>query len=337
MRSGLKRQIMRNTRKLAALFSVTALVAACGGGDSRSTTPLPIPAGPEVKAVDMVTSVPAPTYTGEDLIFFNLLNVERAQCGFGLLAQNSKLDAAAFAHSTYGVLNNFFNHNEISTNPGYTGGDHIMRINAAGYPVTDKTSTEALNGGGGVVGLRGLLSAPYHMAALLGAYRDIGVAFVTNPVSNIPLLTTNYAFSSALGPQLLSTSDVLTYPCLGSNEVKRQLRGETPNPVPGRDLSVNPIGTPIFVKVRVGNTLTIDSATVVNTVTGAPVTMRTPVTANNDPYLKISPFVSYFSSSEGYIAPENSLEPNTTYQATVTGTNNKVGFTRTFTFKTGTY
>jgi uncharacterized protein YkwD len=144
---------MRNTRKLAALFSVTALVAACGGGDSRSTTPLPIPAGPEVKAVDMVTSVPPPTYTGEDLIFFNLLNVERAQCGFGLLAQNSKLDAAAFAHSAYGALNNFFNHNEISTNPGYTGGDHIMRINAAGYPscqqwlVTDKTSTRGRRGG----------------------------------------------------------------------------------------------------------------------------------------------------------------------------------------------
>ncbi len=329
---------MRNTKTLAALFSVTALVAACGGGgDSRSSTPLPIPPGPEVKAVDMVTSVPAPTYKGEDLAFFNKLNAERAHCGFGLLAQNSKLDAAAFAHSTYGALNNFFNHNEISTNPGYTGGDHIMRINAAGYPVTDKTSTEALNGGGGVISVRSLLVAPYHMASLLGPYRDIGVSFVTNPVNNIPLLTTNYAFPSALGPQLLSTSEVLTYPCMGSNGVGRELNGETPNPVPGRDLSVNPIGTPILVMVRVGNTLTIDSAMVVNAATGAPVTMRTPVTVKNDPYLKILPYASYFSSNEGYVAPENSLEPNTTYQATVTGTNNKVAFTRTFTFKTGTY
>ena len=57
--------------------------------------------------VGVVTSVATSTYTDEKLVAFNQLNSDRAQCGFGKLQQNAKLDVAAQGHADWLAANPF--------------------------------------------------------------------------------------------------------------------------------------------------------------------------------------------------------------------------------------
>ena len=128
----------------------------------------------------------------------------------------------------------------------------------------------------------------------------------------------------------MARTDIKTYPCEGTTGVNFQLRGEIPNPVPGRDLAVNPIGTPILFVVRDGNVLQITNVSMVKTLTGAVIALRDVVTAANEPNK------GYFSLNEAYVAPNAPLERNTQYTVTFSGTNSGSPFTnRTFTFATG--
>jgi hypothetical protein len=74
---------------LLASLTTLALVG-CGRGSSDKSS---IPA--ENKDAFLVLSVPVPKYSGQALKAFETLNVERARCGFGELAQNSQIDIAA--------------------------------------------------------------------------------------------------------------------------------------------------------------------------------------------------------------------------------------------------
>jgi hypothetical protein len=142
------------------------------------------------------------------------------------------------------------------------------------------------------------------------------------------ILQWNGAYSLAAGAQALAASDVQTYPCDGSAGVDRQLSNESPEPVPGRDLASNPLGTSVYIAARRGNTLVVSAVAMTNTRTGAPVTLRDVVSAANDPQRD-------YGANEAYVAADAPLQPSTPYQVTVSGTNNGVAFTRSFTFTTG--
>jgi hypothetical protein len=352
-----------NLLKAAALGASCAALFACGGGGAGETTPTgttvtfkSICAGGATKTsivsqadadaqcaapASVVTSIPAATYFAgsEELAAYTLLNSERARCGFGLLVQNGQLDASARASADWLTLNNYNGHIQVSGTPGFTGVTNQDRNATAGYVSSnsweswaDVSGTNAKTGEG-QLGVRGLLIAPYHMASMLSDAKDVGVSIrnATDSASTygprvISMFELSYKDSN--GPQVLDASAVVTFPCDGSTQVQPALTGEDPNPVPGRNLASAPLGSSLYIAVRRNNTLVVSSASLVKVATGAPVVLRPVVSAGNDPY-------GLYRSHEAYIAPEAPLSANSTYQATVTGTNNGVAFSRTFSFTTG--
>lgn len=322
---------MNNTLKLAGITSVVVLVG-CGGGGSSTAVSSPAPTLPVSSVANLVSSVPPANYAGESAAAFNLLNAERSRCGFGLLAQNSLLDAAAAAHANYTFGAGDTAHTETAGQPGFTGATAPDRATAKGYAANVFSVGEVMSVGPGLMAIRALLNAPYHLNALVRGYRDIGIG-IQNTDPQVARFVADLGYPLAVGEQLFGGSDVNTYPCEGTAGVDRQMRGETPNPVPGRDLVTSPIGTSISVKVRPGNVLAITNSGMANVTTGAIIPMRAPVTASNDPN-KVNG-ASYFRAEEGYVAPDVPLDANTKYQVTIVGTNNGVPFSRTFVFTTG--
>jgi uncharacterized protein YkwD len=338
------------TRKFFSLLTAAAVatLAACGGGGDGSPTSAPAASTPPAGS-SIVASVLASTYASgsEERAAFTLLNAERQRCGFGQLAQSVQLDAAAKAHANYQIVNNIVSHFEnLSINPtGFTGADAAARVIAQGFIGAGAVADEiaAISGtsvktGMGEGGIRSLLNAPYHLNGLMSGYRDVGVSVRSSADAGAGaaavVLQLDAAYKASVGPQLMASSDVLTYPCDGTAGVDRQLSNETPNPVPGRDLRINPLGSTIYVAVLDGNTLAITSASMVKTSTGQFITLRTPITATNDPQGPCA--AGCFKSHQGYVVADAALEANLSYQVSINGTNNGTSFSRTFTFTTGT-
>lgn len=353
---------------ILSALALAASLTACGGGGGGDTpvatgsvgtggAPVTVGVDPLVPAVSstvaspltstIVATVAAPTYdsASEESAAFTLLNAERSRCGFGLLSQNTALDASARGHSDYQVLNNVITHvqTQTSTTRGFTGTLPVDRAIAQGYVAsvldtnfvrdelvqtitTDKT-------GRGANGVRGLLNAPYHLRAMLSGARDVGVSVRNGQDNGIPaqpgvLLTIDLSSKKSDGEQVVGPNEVVSYPCQGTTGVRRLLSNESPNPVPGRDLFSNPLGSTVYLATRPGNVLVITNASMTQTSTGQPVALRAAITATNDPN-------KIFLSNEAYISAENPLNINTSYQATISGTNNGQGFNQSFVFTTG--
>jgi len=331
----------------------------CGGGGGGSSTPATTytytcPADSSVqtstvsqadaqsRCSNIVATVATPTYsnTSEEYTAFNLLNAERSRCGFGKLAQNTTLDLAAQKHADYLLLNNSFTHTETNGSAGFYGINAWDRWSAAGYAwstgsegYTGFTGTSSMTGNGNYT-IRTLLAIPYHSAEMLRNYRDVGIAIRNNTlagaVSSGTRQVLEYAYTTAQGDQHQNGTATLIYPCSGTTGVYTSNTGEAPTPVPGRNLATSPLGHAITIKAYPGNTLAITSATLVTTVGGVAVTLRTPITQANDPY-----GTTYLGTHEGYILPDAPLATNTSYTATVNGTSNGVPFTLTSVFTTG--
>ena len=265
----------------------------------------------------------------------------RSNCGFGLLKQSTLLDQAASNHANWQLKNNYVGHLEVaSVTNGFTGILPTDRATYTGYSWTwdvrdayvSETGTSTKNG---AYHLRTLLSAPYHTRSLLSEGRDIGIA-IRNDVDAGSTATygqrvvtqMDLSSTSAEGTQLIAEGSVATYPCAGSDGLNYALRNESPNPVPGRDLAVNPVGHPIIVMGRAGSTVAITSVVLTNLAGGSAVAMLTPVTSSNDPNSSLPTHVSF-------VLPDQPLSPNASYQAIVNGTLNGTPFSRTFTFNTG--
>lgn len=344
--------------KVSIISSVamTAFLTACGGGGGgESAGPAPAPAVPPaivspvipVGGASLVTSVAAATYSpttqAEELAAFTRLNVERNRCGFGLLAQSSTLDISAKGHADWQLINNYHGHFQVAATTGFTGITPLDRAIAATYTTAGATvmihdEITSLVGssdktGFGVKGVQGLLAAPYHAVGLLSTARDVGISIRNNLDASSSYgsrIVAQFALGSQspAGPQMLAETDVQTYPCAGSTEVMPSLENESPNPVPGRDLALNPLGSTVIIVVREGQILSIASASMINKLTSAPVTLRTPMTALNDPNGSLK-------SNQAFISADAPLLPQTQYEVTVSGTNSGNGFTKTFTFTTG--
>ena len=341
--------IMRNL-KLGSTVLTLAALAACGGGGgsapANTVSSVPAPSQAALpKGSNIVNTIPVGTYTAdsEELQAFNLLNAERSSCGFGTLAQNVSLDKAALAHSNWVIVNNVLSHYEVAGTPLFTGAKAIDRIIAAGYLTSDEGDNEILSKttsrqklGFGKRGARELLNAPYHMAAALSGYRDVGTSVRSESDLGTPnpfiVLQFSLGYKVAEGPQVFASDEVKTYPCEGSTGVLPNMSGEIPNPVPGRELFGNPLGSTVYVQVRNGNTLKVLNASMTNAATGALVVLREPLTAANDPH---SAEGVRLSGHQALIMPDTQLTPLTKYQVTVTGTNDGISFSRSFGFTTG--
>lgn len=308
--------------------------------------PTQTPVAPTASMNNLVTSVPTPTYAtdSEELAAFNLLNSERNACGFGLLAQSATIDSSAQGHSNYQVLNKLITHiqNQQTMPTGFTGTTPLDRIIAAKYAVssTDQLGPyeviSAVQGsdvktGRGVVSVRRLLDAPYHMPGMLSETRDVGIAVRNGADNNTTAAsvytTIDFSSKASAGDQLADSSTVRTYPCNGTTGAIRQLSGEIPSPVPGRDLVLNPIGSSVYINVRKGNIIAINTASFVNLTTGVAVAMRAPVTKANDPN-------NFYRPYEAYVSADAPLDKSTSYRVMITGTNNGTSFGKNFVFTT---
>ena len=286
----------------------------------------------------------------EEVAAFKLLNAERDRCGFGTLLRNTNLDAAATAHADYQAFYGIIDHLEYaSTMPvGFTGRFPIDRVLAKGYAqrqaeigaVTDEITAligSSAKTGFGESGIRSLLNAPYHLRGLVSGYRDIGLAVRNNTdvgASKASVyLQINAAYLASAGPQLFPATEMHTYPCEGSTGVNFRLSNESPNPVPGRDLAVNPLGSTVLVTLRPGNRLMVTSSSFTQVSNGQVVATRAPVGSANDPYRGCAE--GCFTASEAYIAADAPMLANTMYRVNLAGTNNGLPFTNTFTFTTG--
>ena len=336
------------TRLIPAAVLVL-LLAACGGGSDSAAPPAvaasPPASTPLAAPPDVVSAYPSGS---EELAVYTLLNAERNRCGFGLLAANAQIDAAARAHADYQLINNRNSHLEDPNVPeGFTGIDPETRIRARGYTgaggVTDEyaffTSSSPIRSkfGLGEIAIRSLLNAPYHLNGLMSGFRDVGIAVRSNADTgsgaNGAFVQINAAYKAIVGPQLLGPTDVRTYPCDGATGINRLLPNESPNPVPGRDLNANPLGSTVYIAVREGNRLAITSASITDGATGQNVILRVPVTSANDPYGPCS--TGCFKAHQAYIVADTPLQPDNAYVVRITGTNNGAAFSRTFTFATG--
>lgn len=352
---------------------VALLLAACGGGgggESPTTaTPAPVvapaSASPTALAPAPANQLAAPAAAGEspapvaglvssthgvgseELAAFNLLNVERNRCGFGLLAQSAQLDTAARGHADYQIINGLLTHEQdgVRYPRGFTGRQPAERVAAAGYSGAGAVTDEivgffgtSVKTGLGPDAIRGLLSAPYHLRGLVASFRDVGISVRSSSdlgvASSSVYLQLNAAYKASQGPQSIGANEVNTYPCEGTTGVNRQLSNETPNPIPGRDLAVDPLGAVVYIGLREGNTLTISSAAMVEVATGRAVSLRAPVTARTDPYAPCRE--GCFKSHEAYVAADAPVKANTAYQVVLQGRNNNTPFSRSFVFTTGT-
>lgn len=347
-------------RTLAILITAAGVLSACGGGSS--SVPAPAPSGPpgpppDVAAVfstpslALVASVPTPTYPvgSEELAAFNKLNEERGACGFGLLKQDIRLDAAAKGHADWKLFNGYGGHYQDATLPLFTGVGPNERVAGAAYAnfgtfqvfdeivgargTSDKT-------GYGISSVRDLLNAPLHAQGMLSGAIDVGIAIRSSADVGVsptgPRVENQYdlAYMKTTGHQDPAAQVLLTYPCQGRTGVARQLNNEDPNPVPGRDLLAQPLGSSVQLRVRDGQILRLTTYTMTEIGTGTSVTVRPPVGAlyNNEQYAGTT---AAQGTHRTWIAADAPLKALTPYLVSLAGTIDGVAFSRQFVFTTG--
>src|SRR5471032_838213 len=339
---------------LSAAFMT--LVSACGGGGGGSTVSSPTtptapttPTGPTAPIVtpgDTQTTVPALTYaaTSQEYAFVSALNAFRSQVGLGLLAQNTKLDAASANHLTYILVNDVNNGGTVDFNaydpvtgrplmhienpllPKFTGVQEADRSKFAGYDGVYTGEEIGFGGGqGSVLVLNSLVQTVYHRAGLmLQNVREIGAAVGTDKSQTVVMelgLKTN---------QSVASDYVGVYPANGQTGIALHAFVEAPNPFP--DLSTanadfpNKTSYPVSISVVTGHTIAVSTFTVAEAGQATTLDARL-MTSANDPN-------RYLSSNVAFLIGKAPFKSATTYNVTFSGTNNGAAFTKQWSFTT---
>jgi hypothetical protein len=318
---------LKTTYKTLTLSLIAAAaLAACGGGgsgDAAGTATAPVVAAPKST---IVTSVPVATYAAgsDERAAYDLLNTERQKCGFGLLAQNAKLDAAAAAHSNYQLVNNVASHFETQGYSGFTGVSTIERAAAQVYPSAGLGEDIAFEASG-IQSMRALLVAPYHLAGLVTGYADVGMSFKSTQLAQQvrAVLTVDLGVQLTRTLQVGEVGSVATYPCAGVDGLRPNFtEQENWAAVSGTGAG----GTPIYIVAPNKELLIVSSASI--TPVGGGVVPVQVLTAANDPQKKLS-------ANQVFVIPPSSLVANTNYRVQISGTVGGAAFTKDFNFKTG--
>jgi VCBS repeat-containing protein len=311
---------------------------------------------------DLVTSVPEPAYAGnyaaEKVAVFNRLNDDRARCGFGKLAQNSKLDLAAQNHADYISSNGVSSHNEDRDLPGYTGFDVASRLNYVGYQFSKGNEIiSSLIWGAGTAGnttnnavsvkellatnlLRGLYATVYHLAGAMSSNRDAGIGIASKQTGfdstfNIkPLVIKSGTNLTSVG-QLTAQDEISTFPCNGIMGMHPVFGNEDPDPFPAVDRDVTPYGQPVYVMSGPNTSIVLNAGTI--TLRGGAAVPTTTLSAANDPQKQLQ-------GNQVFLVPTVRLADNAIYDVALSGTStglvspsNPTGtWTKSFSFTTGT-
>jgi hypothetical protein len=328
---------------LVSFFALTiSVLSGCGGGGGGGGGGAPSkPQNLDPQASSINTTYQAAVgLDTESTAMVNRINAERQACGFGALRQNGVLDAVARNHADWQLRNFISSHSEVFGSVGFTGVDANARAVFAGYNnggglvISDEfvdligSSNKA---GRGEASMRLLLVGPYHQIGMLRGFRDIGVSVRNNVDVGVSgsrvIAQVDVAYTSSDGDQLLGTSEVVTYPCQGVSGVAPRMTGEVPSVSATRDYAVNPTGQPIVVMGRAGQSISVTSAFITETASGASVPVAMLTSANDRNGL--------FRSNEVAIIPDVALSTFTSYSVSINGSNSGVPFSRNFSFTTG--
>jgi uncharacterized protein YkwD len=275
---------------------------------------------------------------------FELLNAERTRCGFSALKRHATLDSAARNHARWILLNWTSSHTESPNTPGFTGLDFGDRVDQVGGYYWGSLA-EILNTNFnsfvsldwkefGKTGMRSLMSAPFHMAGAFAPNHDVGISIALSaddPTADVRQTRKGYALVLEFAdvPKFVGTQNqqFLTYPCDGTTGTVTRLSNETPNPVPGRNLSTNPVGQPIMIVAGKKEKLTVTTATMTDAKNNNIVTLPL-LTHANDANKMVA-------EDTAFLIPDKPLSSNASYTVTLRGTSGQTPFDRTFTFSTG--
>ncbi|MCW5258308.1 CAP domain-containing protein [Verminephrobacter aporrectodeae subsp. tuberculatae] len=309
---------MKPKNELLATLVAGVALTACGGawgdgGDMLAPT-----------ASTIVTSVPAATYVANssEALAYETLNAERLQCGFGLLAQDIRLDQAAIGHLNYLAKNNVIGHFQKPGNAGFTGAELGDRAAAAGYDrkqVGETLSTVPFTEDADYA-VRLILSAPYHALVALYGLRDVGLSWGSTAVG---IRTLEVVFGLPENIAWQDAGKVLTYPCEGSAGVLAARGTEVPTPFPAEANAV--WGQPILVNGA--GDLRVAAASITGPGGSVAIKAFYGDGQTTDPN-------AWCKAGLACIIPV-ALATNTTYTATVSGTNAGAEFRSTFSFRTG--
>lgn len=297
---------MNKLTKFTLLTISAATLVACGGGSGESTPEPPPPSTNSsfnLNEVQMVTSVP-PAYAPNSVERGALeeSNRARSECGLGMATTDPRLDMAADMHARYLTVqkgNNSDAHFQTNlTNPWYRGHSPVNRAEVAGYAHSSSVSEGLANYESivirgpwtelevGAMSTRSLLAAPYHALDLLAPrmHMSVGASWSTrlglaneHPAADagiewgaiVNIFGTPVNAQGIQTVQSLPSNDVLTWPCNGTTgQASTRFPGESPSPLPGRNLRTNPAGAPFYFVSRLGSNLTIKSARLSNAATG---------------------------------------------------------------------
>lgn len=342
------------------LAATLLALAGCGGGGggASNATGIVVAAGPEAAAsattaVRGTAQVPASTPAAARSVdvaalrsaVLQVLQDERARCGFSPLASDASLDDAAASHGAYlaSAISNDTKgaHTQVPGTPGFTGESPTDRAKFAGYAtgaVNEAFAHSSLSTGDDVVAgalwptdraaahVKYLLSTVYHMAVLLSPRRDVGVGYAEQKGGSAFAQVTVMEFGTKAGVDNAAQSDLLTYPCEGTTVARAAFlpARETPNPMPG--VGDGTVGTPLYLRAPAGKVLVLrnhrlsgpDGVAVATTV----------LDAANDPAQRLG-------AAQVFVLPRQALVKGAGYHATFDGTIDGNAFSRSFSFQPG--
>jgi uncharacterized protein YkwD len=288
-----------------------------------------------VQDMTLQAVIPKAAYAGgsQELAAFNFINARRGACGFGQLKQDTRLDAAAFAHARYVATPSAaaLSHVEVkSIAPDlFTGINPSDRALAQGYPVALPYFDEDFGAGTLIeanfaeVLASDLMNAPLHLLSLLRPNRDIGVGVYSaeRGANSLPFRAVVLKMSTTAGTQ--EPIGIQTFPCAGSEVPGAFYGNEIPDPFPGRNYALNPMGSPLAIVARTGSQLVLTTYSLRKTGDSRELALNLLSAANRGMNIR---------SSEVVLIPELPLAAASTFEVKLSGTLNGAPWVKEFSF-----
>lgn len=241
------------TLSLTAAGSYYVAVSNSAGSVNSSTVTVTY----DTTSFALQSTVGTPNYVGTDdnavmeSATYSRINAARMGAGAGAVNQDSTMDAAARGHSTYRLSNpTESGHTEIAGHADFYGADPLARIKKAGYMgslfgegVVEAKLTYAAPFADYCPQV--LLNSMYHLASLMGPYRDLGVGYKTD-ASGAGFCVLDYAYKTT--PQYAASGSVVAYPYDGQIGVEPVFAPAQESPRPPATLT-GQVGQPIFVSM----------------------------------------------------------------------------------------
>lgn len=367
--------LFQKARAIACASLLAGMLAACGGGGGGAADPVvgspaPVPAPAPAPAPTVINpslqtlaDVGAATYPSGSAQrgAWDVLQGERVACGFGAVAQDTRLDAANDAHQRYltelslATGTSWIGHFETAGDAAsawFSGTDPTARAVHAGMPVhawvseiltalynvSTKASPNmvALDEARGAASMRELIGTVYHLTGAMaeGKLAGVGVSYqrgsyALSPTNDFEQYRFGVQVASLAGGDLqkLGTGNVASYPCSGATQVKGVFvpATESPNPFPDVTLTSVAYGTPIYFKADRGSVLTVAAIAVTKVSDGSAVPVRT-LTSSTDPAHEVL-------GHEFFAVPTAALAVGETYRVVANGNVGNAAWAKNFTFQ----